>query len=117
MARYLIDVKGIPADSVLKERESRDTIENFAFAKKLIQARERETHPERNYETDPIRVLVVTSDSHLRRSLFLARRAGFVSPEGLAAPTPPLYVPMNFLREVASWWKLSLRTILAKFAF
>lgn len=64
MARLLGDM-GVPEDAVIQENQSQDTIGNMRFAaKKLGGAKGR-------------RVLVVTSDYHLRRAVMTARRVGF----------------------------------------
>lgn len=64
MAQLLGDM-GVPAHAVMKESQSQDTIGNMRFAaEKLGGAKGR-------------RVLVVTSDYHLRRAVMTARRAGF----------------------------------------
>ena len=66
MARLLQEM-GVPAQAVIREDKSQDTIGNMRFAaEKLGGAKKR-------------RVLVVTSDYHLRRSVMTARRAGFAA--------------------------------------
>lgn len=64
MARLLGEA-GVPDAAVVPEDQSQNTMENMRFsAQKLGGARGR-------------RVLVVTSDYHLRRAVLTARRAGF----------------------------------------
>lgn len=64
MARLLCEA-GVPDSAVMLEDQSQNTMENMRFsAQKLGGARGR-------------RVLVVTSDYHLRRAVLTARRAGF----------------------------------------
>ena len=64
MAR-LLEEAGVPGEAVVLEDQSQDTMENMRFSsKKLGGAKGR-------------RVLVVTSDYHLRRAVMTARRAGF----------------------------------------
>ena len=63
MAR-LLEAAGVPGKAVVLEDQSQDTMENMRFsAQKLGGARGK-------------RVLVVTSDYHLRRAVLTARRAG-----------------------------------------
>lgn len=102
MAEYLEQKKGVAGGTILREERARNTIENFAFSKELI-ARDSGS------ESLPP-VLVVTSDFHLKRALILARRTGYPDISGLAAPTPPLYLPTDWLREIAAYWKLGLRS-------
>ena len=71
MERLLLE-RGVPEAAILKENESQDTMENMCFAAKLLGGAKGK------------RVLVVTSDYHLRRALFTARRAGFKA-KGFAA--------------------------------
>lgn len=61
----LLDGEGIPAEAVLMEDRSQITIENMKFAAKILGGAKGK------------RVLVVTSDYHLRRSVLTAMRAGF----------------------------------------
>ena len=61
----LLDQAGVPKSAVELENQSQDTMENMRFAaEKLGGARGR-------------RVLVVTSDYHVRRAVMTARRVGF----------------------------------------
>lgn len=46
------------------------------------------------------RIGIVTSNFHLYRSLFLAKRLGGSHICGIAAPSLPLYLPNNMLREI-----------------
>lgn len=61
----LLDREGIPAEAVLMEDRSQITIENMKFAAAVLGGAKGK------------RVLVVTSDYHLRRSVLTAMRAGF----------------------------------------
>ena len=71
MAR-LLEAAGVPGKAVVLEDQSQDTMENMRFsAQKLGGAKGR-------------RVLVVTSDYHLRRAVMTARRTGFRA-KGFAA--------------------------------
>lgn len=61
----LLEEAGVPREAILREDQSQDTMENMRFAARLLGgARGR-------------RVLVVTSDYHLRRARMTARRVGF----------------------------------------
>ena len=69
----LLEEAGVPASAVVPEDQSQSTMENMRFsAQKLGGAKGR-------------RVLVVTSDYHLRRAVLTARRTGFRA-KGFAAP-------------------------------
>ncbi len=72
MARMLTAL-GVPKEALILENQSQDTMENCRNAAKLLDAKKR--------------VLVVTSDYHLRRAVMTAKRVGFDA-DGLAAPMP-----------------------------
>ena len=88
---YLIG-RGIAADRIVLEPRSRSTAENLRFAAELI---------------DPARdtVGIVTSDFHMARSLFLARKLGVEHACGIAVKSPER-LPMNsIVRESFAWIK------------
>jgi len=62
MTELLLD-EGVPQADIVRENESQTTIENFRNAARIL-GKQR------------ARVLVVTSDYHVRRSVLTARRAG-----------------------------------------
>lgn len=64
MAALLL-AQGVPDTAILRERQSQDTMENMRCAARLLGG------------AAGRRVLVVTSDYHLRRAVMTARRAGF----------------------------------------
>ena len=72
MARMMTAL-GVPAEALMLEDQSQDTMENCRNAAKLLGTKKR--------------VLVVTSDYHLRRAVMTARRVGFDA-DGLAAKLP-----------------------------
>ena len=69
---------GVPEDRVILEDQSYNTEENLGNARKIMDERGMKT------------ALVITSDYHLQRSLWLAKDAGLVA-EGMAAPGPDLW--------------------------
>lgn len=71
MAR-LLEEAGVPREAILLEEQAQDTMENLRFTARLLGGAKGK------------RILVVTSDYHLRRSLMTARRVGFRA-EGRAA--------------------------------
>lgn len=70
MADYL-KKHGLNPHRIIQETRARNTVENFAFSRKNVQG-----------ET-----LVVTSDFHLYRSLYLASKLGYEDYQGYAAVT------------------------------
>lgn len=93
MRRWLIE-KGVPAENVLAETRSFDTIQNLKNAISML--------PE-----DAENVTIVTSDYHLPRAMRLAGDQG-LSAEGLGSPCKPEYWIKNHFREVLAWGKYCL---------
>ena len=92
MKRYLIN-KGIPAKDILTDPDSFNTRQNLINASILLKDR-----PEIR------KVLIVTSDYHVPRSLSLARDIGFDAC-GLGSPCKPEYWIKNHVREALAWIK------------
>jgi uncharacterized SAM-binding protein YcdF (DUF218 family) len=86
MARYLIE-RGVPADSVLREDQSRTTEENLTFSRGLME-RSRPRY----------RCIVVTSNYHVFRAALLTRRLG-VNGQVTGARTAGYFWPSATLRE------------------
>jgi uncharacterized SAM-binding protein YcdF (DUF218 family) len=89
MQRYLVE-KGIAKERIIKEEQSTSTMENFRYARKLL-----EQQPSYG-PSEP--VLVITNDFHMFRSKILARRNG-LNPVGVPSPTPWYLRPNAYLRE------------------
>jgi uncharacterized SAM-binding protein YcdF (DUF218 family) len=86
MARYLIE-RGVPADAVTREDQSRTTEENLTFSKAIM-----EEHRPR------YRCIVVTSNYHVFRAAIIARRLR-VNGQVTGARTAGYYWPSATLRE------------------
>ena len=99
MKKYLID-RGVAEEDILTDPESFNTRQNLRNAKELLKDK-----PEVQ------KVLVVTSDYHVPRSLALARDAGFEA-EGLGSPCLPEYWLKNHSRESLAWCKYWLKKYL-----
>ena len=69
----LLLAEGVPAEAIRAECKSRTTMENFRNAQALL--------------GDKARVLVVTSDYHVRRAVKTAKRVGMRA-RGVGAPLP-----------------------------
>jgi uncharacterized SAM-binding protein YcdF (DUF218 family) len=89
MARYLIE-RGLPADDVVREDQSRTTEENLTFSQ-AIMARSRPGY----------RCIIVTSNYHVFRAAIIARRLG-VNGQVTGARTAGYYWPSAMLREFAA---------------
>ena len=97
MARYLID-RGIGEERILREEKASDTRENLAFSRALVEP----------LGIDTSKVLIITSDFHLCRAKFLARKQGMEA-FGLASQTWPEILRVNYLlREVFAFVKAAM---------
>lgn len=92
MKQYLVG-KGVAESDILTDPNSFNTRQNLKNAGELMKNR-----PEVQ------RVLVVTSDYHVPRSLALAKDQGYEA-VGLGSPCKPEYWLKNHAREALSWVK------------
>ena len=85
---YLLS-RGITADRLIVEKESRDTVENIRNAYSLIE----------NADVDYHKIGIVTNSFHVFRGVRIAKK--YTSDEvcGIAAYMQPLYMPNNMVRE------------------
>lgn len=84
MYNYLVS-KDIPKENIIKEDKATTTLENIIFSKEILENRNSENK----------KVLIVTNEFHLTRSMIIANILGMDS-EGLAAETP-IRVRVNYL--------------------
>lgn len=92
MAEYLIE-KGVPEDRILRDTQSTDTVQNLTNAKALLD--------ERGLQS----VIVVTSEYHLTRALWIADDVGIKNATGAGSLGQNLVrnrLKANF-RETFSW--------------
>lgn len=92
MSGYLVS-KGIPETDILKDPDSFNTNQNLKNAAELLA------------ELPGIqKVLIVTSDYHVPRSMAIARDLGFDAC-GMGSPCKPEYWIKNHAREALAWCK------------
>mgnify|MGYP000059286597 FL=1 len=97
MARYLIE-HGVDESRVIQEEQAHDTRENLEYSRVLAE----------QHGMDTTSVLIITSDFHLCRAKYLARRLG-MEPYGLASQTWPEILRVNYLlREVFAFIKAAM---------
>ena len=82
---------GVGAERILIEDKSTSTEENLVFSKALI-----ESHG----GSAASKIVVVTSDFHMFRTLRLAEKLGYTGVSGKTAETLWLLVPQNHVREI-----------------
>lgn len=88
MKRYLVS-KGINEASVIKEEKSKSTLENLRFSKRILD----DISSSADFKT-----AIVTSDFHMFRAEFLAKRAGLHG-YSVPAPIPVWLIPTYYVRE------------------
>ena len=86
MRRYMLD-QGIPDSLIVPETQSRNTWENMAFSKEIIEKM-----------SDTGKILFATTNYHVFRSGIWADSAGLQA-EGIGSRTKWWYWPNAFMRE------------------
>lgn len=85
MRDYLVSV-GIDEDRIVLEPRAFNTQQNIAYSLALM-------------DSPDSSVGIVTNNFHVFRSVGLAKKQGMANACGIAAPSDPLYLPNNILRE------------------
>lgn len=85
MYRYLIE-KGIAPERIVMEDQSTSTKENLEFSGEFL---------DRKKDS----VVLITNDFHVFRSVRIARKLGYTTVSGQAAPSLWYLVPTNYARE------------------
>lgn len=99
--------RGIEKDRIYVEDKALDTIQNLQKSVILLSEKE-------NKSIDEIlksKIVIITSDFHLRRAERLAKKMGFKNYSGIASKTPIFYILHNYVREICAYLKLNLRII------
>ena len=100
MKRYL-EEKGIPGEIILTDPDSYNTEQNLQHAKVLLDA----------YPKEIRKVIIVTSDYHVSRSMALAGDLG-MDASGIGSPCLQEYWIKNHGREALAWCKYWLKKYL-----
>lgn len=85
MYNYLVDA-GIDDKRIVMEDQSTTTKENLEFSKKLCDA-------------GKDRIVLITNDFHVFRSLRIAKKMGYANVSGKKAPSLWYLIPTNYARE------------------
>ena len=88
MAAYLIN-RGISPERIIKEDKADNTVQNIEYSFAMID-------PEND------RICIVTNQFHVHRAMLLAKKAGAQHLSGIGAPSDPLYLLNNMVRESAA---------------
>ena len=89
MSAYLVNERDVPADAVVLEDRSVNTMENLRNSKAIMDARS---------GADQYRAAVVTSDYHVFRTAEYAHQIGLAA-DGVGSKTARYYWPTAFIRE------------------
>lgn len=98
---------GVNDEFIFAEGQAKDTIQNFEYSCDLLCTEYGLTREQLLNS----RIVVITSNFHLRRAERLAARMGFTDVKGIGAKIPWYSVPHMYLREICSYIKLNLRII------
>ncbi|AJA46259.1 hypothetical protein CPAST_c01590 [Clostridium pasteurianum DSM 525 = ATCC 6013] len=88
MKEYLIK-HGVNSENIIKEDKSKNTMQNMKYTAEILKAAD---------SGNDLRIGIVTSNFHIFRAKFLARRAG-LNAEGISAPSNELLLPNFSVRE------------------
>ncbi len=86
---------GIDANRLITEDKSKNTVENFKFAKEILN----ELSPDIN------EITVISSDTHLYRACFLAKKSGFIPSPFYAQNVYPVLKLSTALKEAVALWE------------
>lgn len=100
--------RGIPESYIICEPQALDTIQNFRYSTDLIAKNSDVSLAEALSKS----VIVVTSNYHLARSVYLAQRMGFTDVTGYSASIPVYSVLNCYVREILAVFKLQIRVLL-----
>ncbi len=107
MFEYL-QYNGIPAERMLLEDQSVNTVQNITFSTKVIErqehykalaAQEMLMESFRERPKGDIKIAVLTSDFHVFRAKSIAKKLGVFNVSGIAAPTDPFLAVHMWIRE------------------
>lgn len=87
MRDYVIQ-KGVNPDDVIAEDKSVNTIQNFAFSKKIVD----------RYDLDPNNGIFVSNNYHIYRATAYAKNAG-MNISGIGSKTSGFFLPNAIIRE------------------
>lgn len=92
--------QGFTEDQILVEDQSKNTLQNMRFSKKLIE--------ERNLKT---KAAFSTTNFHVFRSGIISRQNDF-EPDGMGAPTKWYFWPNAYMREVIGMMAFKWKSII-----
>lgn len=91
MKNYLIN-HGVDEDRIIVENQSKNTVENILYSKRLI-------------TMEDAKVALVTNGFHVFRAVSIANRQGISNIQGLSAPSDRILAISYYVREVLAVFK------------
>ena len=90
-ARKYLTAKGIAEDRILTEDESVNTAQNMTFTSRIL--------TEKGVDLGKVRIVIVSSEYHLLRAAYMAKRLGFIDVSCLGARGLEILLPQWYTRE------------------
>ncbi|MBE6044391.1 MULTISPECIES: YdcF family protein [Clostridium] len=89
MGRFLLSC-GISKNQIIKEEKSTNTSQNFRYSKEVL---------DKIDNRKEIKIAIVTTNFHMFRARFLAKRAGFKNIYSVPSELHPILIPNYYVRE------------------
>lgn len=96
--------RGVPEEDLLQERESKTTLENFRFSKKIM---------DQDSNGEKYNAIFATSNYHVFRAALLAKEAGLKT-TGIGSKTAMYFLPNAVLREYIAIVSMKKKSYLIK---
>jgi uncharacterized SAM-binding protein YcdF (DUF218 family) len=102
-----LEKRGVPVEFILQDDKALDTIQNLKNAAILLSEKENKSLEEILNSN----IVIVSSDYHLSRSLWIAKRLGYKNVFGFGSETANYAILNSYLREILAVAKLHLRIL------
>ena len=102
-----LEKRGVPVEFILQDDKALDTIQNLKNAAILLSEKENKSLEEILNSN----IVIVSSDYHLSRSLWIAKRLGYKNVFGFGSETARYAILNSYLREILAVLKLHLRIL------
>ena len=103
-----LEKRGVPVEFILQDDKALDTIQNLRNSVFLLSESENKTLEEILNSN----IVIVSSEYHLSRALFLAKRLGYKNVFGFGSETANYAILNSYLREILAVAKLHFRILL-----
>ena len=103
-----LEKRGVPVEFILQDDKALDTIQNLINSVILLSEKENKSLEEILNSN----IVIVSSDYHLSRSLWIAKRLGYKNVFGFGSETANYAILNSYLREILAVAKLHFRILL-----